>query len=149
MKQIRVWIRPNGVQPLPPAVQRSDELTARELDEALQSAAQPVVCDDHASGVGGAAADNASHLARNHKHRSSHWKAAKKLKKAAAAAVAAAESGESAAAAPASLNTSAASRRQPSRFQCGYIPFALLLLVSSAARRLHNRPSLPHAPFAA
>jgi hypothetical protein len=112
--QIRVWVRPNGVQPLPPAVQRSDE-----LDEALQSAAQPVVCDDVASGVGGDAADNAAHLVLNHKHRSSHWKAAKKLKKAAAAAAAAAESGESAAAAPAPLNTIAASRTQPSRFQCG------------------------------
>jgi hypothetical protein len=118
--QIRVWVRPNGVQPLPPAVQRSDELTARELDEALQSEAQPVVVsDDVASGVGGDAADNAAHLTLNHKHRSSHWKAAKKLKKAAAAAAAAAESGESAAAAPAPLNTIAASRRQPSRFQCG------------------------------
>ena len=133
MKQIRLWIRPKGVYPLPPTLQPAEN--AQQHEELLQtqasaSAAQAVASDDHAAIlVGGVGADGA-HLTLNHKHRSSHWKAAKKAKKkAAAAAAAAAALGEPVADSP-PPQPDLISLPRPSRFQFGYVEHSSLTSMS-------------------
>ena len=124
--QIRLWIRPNGVYPLPCSVQATEAEQSHQHEQPSQaatssSAAAVIISEEDASVALGDAGSERSHHALNHKHRSSHWKAAKKSKKAAAAAAAAGAAGTAAAGAAGASETvtTVASQPRPSRFQCG------------------------------
>jgi hypothetical protein len=144
VKQIRLWIRPKGVYPLPPTLQPAENAQQHEKllqTQASASAAQAVASDDPAAMlVGGDGADG-SHLILNHKHRSSHWKAAKKAKKKAAAAAAAAASGEPVADSP-PLQPDLISLARPSRFQFGCVEQSSLTSMSGMLHVSISRQSI-------
>ena len=125
--EIRLWIRPKGVYPLPhtqPATQPAESVLDPDAETTSSTpSALAAVSDCHAAVSGGdsitSASGDGAHLILNHKHRSSHWKAAKKAKKkAAAAATAAAAAGDTETAAVQSPSPEL-SQASLSRFQFG------------------------------